>query len=113
MGWEGLEPSTNALKGRCSTIELPTRVLEASGERYPSVVSEARGFRPVIFSLSLDRAARASCPLIDAVLLGMLFESKPILLKIHPHRTALFQAGGNSPNLSGMNLESGTGFGQS
>ena len=25
MGWEGLEPSTNALKGRCSTIELPTR----------------------------------------------------------------------------------------
>ena len=25
LGWEGLEPSTNALKGRCSTIELPTR----------------------------------------------------------------------------------------
>ena len=25
VGWEGLEPSTNALKGRCSTIELPTR----------------------------------------------------------------------------------------
>jgi len=24
VGWEGLEPSTNALKGRCSTIELPT-----------------------------------------------------------------------------------------
>jgi hypothetical protein len=24
LGWEGLEPSTNALKGRCSTIELPT-----------------------------------------------------------------------------------------
>ena len=23
VGWEGLEPSTNALKGRCSTIELP------------------------------------------------------------------------------------------
>ena len=22
VGWEGLEPSTNALKGRCSTIEL-------------------------------------------------------------------------------------------
>lgn len=28
MGWEGLEPSTNALKGRCSTIELPTRKRE-------------------------------------------------------------------------------------
>jgi hypothetical protein len=27
MGWAGLEPATNALKGRCSTIELPTRVL--------------------------------------------------------------------------------------
>jgi hypothetical protein len=26
MGWVGLEPTTNALKGRCSTIELPTRV---------------------------------------------------------------------------------------
>ncbi len=25
VGWDGLEPSTNALKGRCSTIELPTR----------------------------------------------------------------------------------------
>ena len=25
MGWEGLEPSTNTLKGYCSTIELPTR----------------------------------------------------------------------------------------
>ena len=25
VGWAGLEPATNALKGRCSTIELPTR----------------------------------------------------------------------------------------
>ena len=24
VGWVGLEPTTNALKGRCSTIELPT-----------------------------------------------------------------------------------------
>jgi hypothetical protein len=24
VGWLGLEPRTNALKGRCSTIELPT-----------------------------------------------------------------------------------------
>ena len=24
MGWAGLEPAANALKGRCSTIELPT-----------------------------------------------------------------------------------------
>ena len=27
VGWEGLEPSTNALKGRCSTVELPTRTV--------------------------------------------------------------------------------------
>ena len=27
LGWVGLEPTTNALKGRCSTIELPTRKL--------------------------------------------------------------------------------------
>ena len=26
VGRVGLEPTTNALKGRCSTIELPTRV---------------------------------------------------------------------------------------
>ena len=26
LGWVGLEPTTNALKGRCSTIELPTPV---------------------------------------------------------------------------------------
>jgi hypothetical protein len=26
LGWVGLEPTTNALKGRCSTIELPTRL---------------------------------------------------------------------------------------
>ena len=24
LGWVGLEPTTNALKGRCSTVELPT-----------------------------------------------------------------------------------------
>ena len=24
LGWAGLEPAANALKGRCSTIELPT-----------------------------------------------------------------------------------------
>ena len=29
VGWVGLEPTTNALKGRCSTIELPTRLLKA------------------------------------------------------------------------------------
>ncbi len=28
LGWVGLEPTTNALKGRCSTIELPTRLAE-------------------------------------------------------------------------------------
>ena len=30
LGWVGLEPTTNALKGRCSTIELPTRKLRSS-----------------------------------------------------------------------------------
>lgn len=30
MGGVGLEPTTNALKGRCSTIELPTRFLNPS-----------------------------------------------------------------------------------
>lgn len=79
MGWEGLEPSTNALKGRCSTIELPTRVLEASGERYPSVVSEARGFRPVIFSLSLDRRATTA----DSFLLAHLYSVDQLTPRDH------------------------------
>ena len=30
VGWVGLEPTTNALKGRCSTIELPTRLASLS-----------------------------------------------------------------------------------
>jgi hypothetical protein len=32
LGWVGLEPTTNALKGRCSTIELPTPRRETSSE---------------------------------------------------------------------------------
>jgi hypothetical protein len=31
VGWLGLEPRTNALKGRCSTIELPTRKESTEG----------------------------------------------------------------------------------
>ena len=38
VGWEGLEPSTNALKGRCSTIELPTRCRRA-GEIRGAVIN--------------------------------------------------------------------------
>jgi hypothetical protein len=34
VGWVGLEPTTNALKGRCSTIELPTPQ-ETSRETIP------------------------------------------------------------------------------
>ena len=30
LGWPGLEPGTNALKGRCSTIELPTHMFHFS-----------------------------------------------------------------------------------
>ncbi len=37
MGWVGLEPTTNALKGRCSTIELPTRQ-----SIIPELVEESR-----------------------------------------------------------------------
>ena len=38
VGWEGLEPSTNALKGRCSTIELPTRT-PSPAFPFPSLAS--------------------------------------------------------------------------
>jgi hypothetical protein len=36
MGWVGLEPTTNALKGRCSTIELPTRVRKRAVKVFPN-----------------------------------------------------------------------------
>ena len=35
LGWVGLEPTTNALKGRCSTIELPTRDPKSSPQFVP------------------------------------------------------------------------------
>ena len=36
VGWAGLEPATNALKGRCSTSELPTRDFSLSSLRLES-----------------------------------------------------------------------------
>jgi hypothetical protein len=39
MGWVGLEPTTNALKGRCSTVELPTRVRKRAGKLLPNHVA--------------------------------------------------------------------------
>jgi hypothetical protein len=48
MGWVGLEPTTNALKGRCSTIELPTRQ-ETSTE---SITKSLRCNRKTLSTLS-------------------------------------------------------------
>jgi hypothetical protein len=31
VGWQGFEPWTNGLKGRCSTAELPTRDRKRAG----------------------------------------------------------------------------------
>jgi hypothetical protein len=39
MGWVGLEPTTNALKGRCSTIELPTHVGKRAVKLLPNHVA--------------------------------------------------------------------------
>ncbi len=42
MGRLGLEPRTNAFKGRCSTIELPTRKVEL--RRVPASGHDAKHF---------------------------------------------------------------------
>jgi hypothetical protein len=45
MGWVGLEPTTNALKGRCSTIELPTLKLQNSFPRFTQPRTNPENFR--------------------------------------------------------------------
>ena len=44
MGWVGLEPTTNALKGRCSTIELPTRNPKSSPQVRPNPEPAPKAF---------------------------------------------------------------------
>ncbi len=68
VGWEGLEPSTNALKGRCSTIELPTHrprrnVLACFARSVPlkkSVGAEPRKMRAVELKPSTGLGKRKS-----------------------------------------------------
>lgn len=43
VGWVGLEPTTNALKGRCSTIELPTRATYACAAQTLHCLSSPAG----------------------------------------------------------------------
>ena len=52
VGWDGLEPSTNALKGRCSTIELPTRFDRKSTKRDALYRFTARRRQELSFRLS-------------------------------------------------------------
>ena len=63
VGWEGLEPSTNALKGRCSTIELPTRWRRGRLMRFARVAIlkiikfSGRDFTPPRFSKFLNASS--------------------------------------------------------
>ena len=50
MGWVGLEPTTNALKGRCSTIELPTRRFQRAGKSIPPRIARQAQFRAGLHS---------------------------------------------------------------
>ncbi len=51
VGWEGLEPSTNALKGHCSTIELPTPNVKNETEQWPRNILVARNFDGHLFEI--------------------------------------------------------------
>ena len=45
LGWVGLEPTTNALKGRCSTIELPTQIRKQFYAALPRLATNPERFR--------------------------------------------------------------------
>ena len=48
LGWAGLEPATNALKGRCSTIELPTRAAKNRSNPVRATPQEWRNDRRIV-----------------------------------------------------------------
>src|SRR3954465_7015031 len=68
MGWARLELATNALKGHCSTIELPTRSgrrgdsapLEG-GRKYSKALRDARG-KEWHFHGSIDSMTQRTSP---------------------------------------------------
>jgi hypothetical protein len=47
LGWVGLEPTTNALKGRCSTVELPTHQETSSESITKSLRCKQKPERPI------------------------------------------------------------------
>ena len=55
VGWVGLEPTTNGLKGRCSTTELPTHEARTNGQlpsragKLGSLERPRKGFSCVFF----------------------------------------------------------------
>jgi hypothetical protein len=93
LGWVGLEPTTNALKGRCSTIELPTR--QKGREQYNRYLS--------LQALFLRRKTKKAM-LLERVTMGQLratgpqdtFQFSEALgigsgLESHPTRFRVFQ----------------------
>src|SRR5437764_1567723 len=60
LGWAGLEPATNALKGRCSTIELPTRAGKNRSNPVRATPQEWRNDGRVLISLFGAFAERES-----------------------------------------------------
>jgi hypothetical protein len=66
LGWVGLEPTTNALKGRCSTIELPTR--QKGREQYNRYLS--------LQALFLRRKTKKAM-LLERVTMGQLRATGP------------------------------------
>jgi hypothetical protein len=55
LGWVGLEPTTNALKGRCSTVELPTHQETSSESITKSLRCKQKPERPVPVAGTLAR----------------------------------------------------------
>ena len=54
VGWPGFEPGTNDLKGRCSTIELPTHIHNRQFTARGGYGSSLRAFCNSILSLPSD-----------------------------------------------------------
>ena len=69
LGWAGLEPATNALKGRCSTIELPT-----PGNQFYSALTP----------LATNPESLRGCSTIELPTRGNQFYSAPAPLATNP-----------------------------
>ena len=70
VGWQGFEPWTNGLKGRCSTTELPTHASDDGSSKGGSTKQRSHANRPrnhaQAFSRQVGCAADSGSPFVHS-----------------------------------------------